>query len=204
MILEYGKIRGLPGVVCVLKEDGRVGKVGEAGRASGTGRIVAVLPFLCEKLEAVMPSYAKDHVQKVMGIKLEKIVKTDMNYLAQHLKGEKSIEFSEISQDHFSAFQKAVYKKLLSTRPGTVLTYGQLAQSSGHKNAARAVGTTMRKNPMPILIPCHRVSGAAGKESFSIPCMKKRPDKCSTRGVSKTGNCSERIKSMLRKFEVNG
>ena len=40
---------------------------------------------------------------------------------------------------------------------GEVVTYGELAKISGHEGAARAVGTAMNVNPLPIIIPCHRV-----------------------------------------------
>ncbi len=68
-------------------------------------------------------------------------------------------------------FQKDVYKTLISTSYGSVISYGELAKRSGHEHAARAVGRAMNKNPLAILIPCHRVLPAdrtLGKFGASI------------------------------------
>jgi methylated-DNA-[protein]-cysteine S-methyltransferase len=43
-----------------------------------------------------------------------------------------------------------------------VTTYGALARAAGRPRAARAVGTVMNRNPIPIVLPCHRVIGASG------------------------------------------
>ena len=46
---------------------------------------------------------------------------------------------------------------------GEVVTYGELAARAERPRAARAVGTVMNRNPLPIVLPCHRVIGANGK-----------------------------------------
>ena len=46
---------------------------------------------------------------------------------------------------------------------GSTVTYGELAKLAGSPKGARAVGMANNKNPMPIIIPCHRVMGASGK-----------------------------------------
>ncbi len=60
---------------------------------------------------------------------------------------------------HFPAtdFQKSVWDSLMDVPFGEVVTYGELALLAGHRGAARAVGTAMNVNPLPIIIPCHRV-----------------------------------------------
>jgi methylated-DNA-[protein]-cysteine S-methyltransferase len=45
---------------------------------------------------------------------------------------------------------------------GQVTTYGTLAARAGNPKAARAVGTIMNRNPIPIVLPCHRVVGSTG------------------------------------------
>ena len=57
-------------------------------------------------------------------------------------------------------FQKRVWRTLLEIPYGETRTYGQLAARLGNPGAARAVGGANNKNPLPILIPCHRVIGA--------------------------------------------
>ncbi len=56
-----------------------------------------------------------------------------------------------------SAFQERVLRRLMHTRFGETLTYGGLATAVGQPGAARAVGRVMATNPLPIVIPCHRV-----------------------------------------------
>ena len=46
---------------------------------------------------------------------------------------------------------------------GEVVTYGQLADKVGHPKASRAVGSAMATNPVPIVVPCHRVLQSGGK-----------------------------------------
>jgi len=69
-------------------------------------------------------------------------------------------------------FQRKVYAALRKVPAGTTVTYGELARRAGFSGAARAVGSAMRKNRLPIVIPCHRVirgSGALGQYSAGVP-----------------------------------
>lgn len=59
-------------------------------------------------------------------------------------------------------FQKGVWQQCLQIPYGQTLTYGQLAQQMGCPAAARAVGSALGRNPLLIMIPCHRVLPAAG------------------------------------------
>jgi methylated-DNA-[protein]-cysteine S-methyltransferase len=59
-------------------------------------------------------------------------------------------------------FQRQVWKTLRTIPPGTTVTYGQLAARLRRPNAVRAVGTANGANPIPIVVPCHRVIGADG------------------------------------------
>jgi methylated-DNA-[protein]-cysteine S-methyltransferase len=53
---------------------------------------------------------------------------------------------------------------------GQTITYGQLAEKSGRPNASRAVGSVLAKNPLPLIIPCHRIIRSDGKlGGFSSP-----------------------------------
>lgn len=47
--------------------------------------------------------------------------------------------------------------------PGQTVSYGELAEMAGHPGAARAVGTAMARNPVPVVVPCHRVLAAGGR-----------------------------------------
>lgn len=59
-------------------------------------------------------------------------------------------------------FQKSVWDELLAIPFGGTTTYGTLARKLGDKNASRAVGTAVGRNPISIIVPCHRVLGAGG------------------------------------------
>ncbi len=90
-----------------------------------------------------------------------KVKKTTVSALKDYFKGnfKKIRHFSPDLSTH-TPFEKNVIKSLLKVPPGKVITYGELAKKAGYPNAARAVGSVMRKNPLPILIPCHRVLAA--------------------------------------------
>lgn len=59
-------------------------------------------------------------------------------------------------------FQRRVWQELATVPFGATLSYGELARRIDNPNAARAVGMANAKNPIPIVIPCHRVIGANG------------------------------------------
>jgi methylated-DNA-[protein]-cysteine S-methyltransferase len=59
-------------------------------------------------------------------------------------------------------FQQAVWNALLAIPCGATRRYGQLSQSIGHPAAARAVGAAVGRNPISVIVPCHRVLGADG------------------------------------------
>jgi len=61
-----------------------------------------------------------------------------------------------------NAFQHAVWQALTEIRYGETTSYGKVAASIGHPDGARAVGTANGQNPIPIIVPCHRVIGADG------------------------------------------
>src|SRR5437879_867385 len=60
-------------------------------------------------------------------------------------------------------FERAVLLKALEIPRGEIRTYGWIAAEIGHPAAVRAVGTALRKNPVPVLIPCHRVVRSDGE-----------------------------------------
>jgi methylated-DNA-[protein]-cysteine S-methyltransferase len=61
-----------------------------------------------------------------------------------------------------TAFQRAVWSELARVPYGRTISYGELADRVGRAGASRAVGGANNKNPLPIVVPCHRVIGADG------------------------------------------
>lgn len=64
---------------------------------------------------------------------------------------------------HSLGFQRRVLGELAKVRFGHTLSYGELASRVGKPGAARAVGGVMAKNPIPLVVPCHRVLAAGNK-----------------------------------------
>jgi methylated-DNA-[protein]-cysteine S-methyltransferase len=67
-----------------------------------------------------------------------------------------------IDWNGLSGFRRAVMEEALRIPRGETRTYGWLAERVGRPRAARAVGRVMATNPLPIVVPCHRVIGSDG------------------------------------------
>ena len=90
------------------------------------------------------------------------------------------VDFSDVpvAIDHLSTFQRRVVKACRAIPAGQRRSYGELAAKAGSPGAARAVGSVMANNRVPLVVPCHRVVTSGGKlGGFSAPqglAMKKR------------------------------
>ncbi|MBN9597550.1 MAG: methylated-DNA--[protein]-cysteine S-methyltransferase [Afipia sp.] len=73
------------------------------------------------------------------------------------------LSFIALDTDHLPAFNRSVYDIARTIAPGETLTYGDIATRLGDKLLSRAVGKALGENPLPIVIPCHRVLAANGK-----------------------------------------
>jgi methylated-DNA-[protein]-cysteine S-methyltransferase len=69
----------------------------------------------------------------------------------------------DLDLDGIGPFEQAVYNVTRTIPPGQTLTYGEVARRIGNPGAAQAVGRALGANPLPIVIPCHRVLGADGR-----------------------------------------
>jgi methylated-DNA-[protein]-cysteine S-methyltransferase len=75
-----------------------------------------------------------------------------------------------LDEDGIEAFDRRVYAVARSILPGEVLTYGEVARRVGTEASARAVGQSLGRNRMPIVVPCHRVVAAGtALGGFSAP-----------------------------------
>ena len=81
-----------------------------------------------------------------------------------HLRGDVQ-DFLDIAVDLDGAapFARQVYEAVRKIPPGRTRTYGELAADMNRPTASRAVGQALGRNPIPLLIPCHRVLGHSGK-----------------------------------------
>ncbi len=71
--------------------------------------------------------------------------------------------FSIALAPHGTAFQRAIWDQLNALEWGEVTTYGELGLGTGRATAGRAVGGAIGANPIPVIIPCHRVLGSDGR-----------------------------------------
>lgn len=81
-------------------------------------------------------------------------------------------EFAAVPLDFagIAAFPRRLYEEMRKLRWGETLTYGELAARAGAPGAAQAVGRAMGANPLPVIVPCHRVLASRGKlGGFSAP-----------------------------------
>lgn len=81
-------------------------------------------------------------------------------------------DFADLPLDEggVGAFERAVYRACRAIPAGQTSTYGAIAAALGAPGQARAVGQALGRNPWPIVIPCHRVTGAGGwMGGFSAP-----------------------------------
>ena len=82
--------------------------------------------------------------------------------LGEYFAGKRK-EFSIPLDMRGTPFQKTVWEALLAIPFGETRSYGQLANQLGNPNATRAVGAANGRNPLSIIVPCHRVIGSSGK-----------------------------------------
>ncbi len=106
-------------------------------------------------------------LRKAPGAKEQKprgAAKRAIDAMREHLRGQLTplldVPFDDAG---LPVFHRRVYDALRRVRPGETVGYGELAALAGSPGAARAVGQAVGKNPVPIVVPCHRVLAAGGK-----------------------------------------
>jgi methylated-DNA-[protein]-cysteine S-methyltransferase len=98
-------------------------------------------------------------------------VQTAIEGIQALLRGEPA-DLTDVPLDLAGArpFDRRAYEAARAIRPGSTRTYGQLAAELGEPGEAREVGAAMARNPVPLIVPCHRVVGADGRlGGFSAP-----------------------------------
>ncbi len=95
--------------------------------------------------------------------------------LYEYFRGKRSQFDLLVEPDTSSAFDRTVWSSLRDVVAGRTVTYGELARRAGYPGSARAVGGAMARNPIPIIIPCHRVVGVGGAiTGFGLGLWRKR------------------------------
>lgn len=91
-----------------------------------------------------------------------RVLATTCRQLAEYFAGRRTA-FDVPLAPEGTAFQLRVWAELRRIPYGQTISYGELARRVGQPRAARAVGAANGANPIPIIVPCHRVIGASGK-----------------------------------------
>lgn len=102
------------------------------------------------------------HLSKSVECYTDEFLNKVESQIQEYFQGKRttfSVELNPVGTD----FQKRVWKALEGIPFGTTKSYGEIACEIGSPKASRAVGVANSKNPLSIVIPCHRVIGANGK-----------------------------------------
>ena len=82
--------------------------------------------------------------------------------LAEYFSGQRRLFDVPLDLSGGTAFQQAVWQALLKIQPSQTSSYGSISKTIGNAAAVRAVGAAVGRNPISIIVPCHRVLGADG------------------------------------------
>lgn len=106
--------------------------------------------------------YVKKDIQENTEGKETKLLKEAIKQLNEYFEGKRSSFNLQLAPEG-TEFQKKVWNALREIPFGETKSYGEIARLIGNEKASRAVGMANNKNPIMIVIPCHRVIGANGK-----------------------------------------
>lgn len=131
------------------------GFIGIAGSSQGICRTTLPVDSLQDALQIVNPENVFNEGNTAIFTGLIADIK-------KYFRGEPVdfsvlMDFSEVSE-----FQRAVYQAAVTIPYGETRSYSWIAGKIGNPQAARAVGQALGRNPLPILVPCHRVLQASG------------------------------------------
>ena len=109
-----------------------------------------------ERLEKLFPN--RERIESIEATREARV------QLQEYFSGDRTnfsvpLDFSLVK----STFQNEVLTALCEVKYGTLMTYGQLADKINNRGAVRAVGGALGANPIPIIVPCHRIVAGGGK-----------------------------------------
>jgi len=148
---------------CVF--DTPMGSCGIAWSGGADSREMSVARFqlpeaTVKATEARIARFSGAHVQSAPPPSIVKIIER----VRKHLRGEaQDLRDVPVDLDSVGAFERMVYRAAREIPVGETRTYGQLAKAVGRPNAARAVGNALKKNPIALIVPCHRIQAAGGR-----------------------------------------
>ncbi|MFQ5942289.1 MAG: methylated-DNA--[protein]-cysteine S-methyltransferase [Anaerolineales bacterium] len=120
---------------------------------------VVGIEFGTDEAEFVRELEARHGVTAIRS--MERVSET-MSQILQYLSGDRRSFELDIDLRDSTEFQRKVLEAAVAVPPGYVATYGEIAFRIGKPQSSRAVGQALARNPIPIIVPCHRVVAADG------------------------------------------
>jgi methylated-DNA-[protein]-cysteine S-methyltransferase len=135
--------------------------------ANEAGLLAHQLPFGAASAAAALEMVAQIHPLARGG---NQLTIAGALLLTRYFAGEQVAFDLPLELEGFTRFQREVYRVVAEIPYGKALSYAEVAAACGCPKGARAIGGAMARNPLPILIPCHRVVGASGvMTGFTAP-----------------------------------
>lgn len=117
--------------------------------------------MIVQQEEAVKEILFEEKITDAVPLRSTELLLCAQRQLNEYFSGSRKV-FSLPLALTGTPFQRKVWQQLTQIPYGEVRSYGQIAQAVGNPKACRAVGAANHCNPIPILVPCHRVVGANG------------------------------------------
>jgi methylated-DNA-[protein]-cysteine S-methyltransferase len=128
--------------------------------AGDKGVVEVFLPFSGESADALTKGI---RLLYPFAVNESRLSREAASSLQKYFTGERVTFDLTIDRGCFTPFQDEVYRAVSRIPYGSVKSYCEIAAEIGRPNSARGVGSAMARNPLPIIIPCHRVVGSSGK-----------------------------------------
>jgi O-6-methylguanine DNA methyltransferase len=152
------KVAG-PGLIVTASIPTPIGRIHVASTSTGVARIELPDPNAGLRMNVWLALHFPE-----LSIRpgVTPILKRAISQLAAYFTAART-EFSFPFDMRGTAFQMAVWQRVLKIPFGETSTYSEIAAATGNPRAVCAVGTAQAANPLPIVVPCHRVIGADGR-----------------------------------------
>ena len=148
----------MPGMIAYTIVKTKWGYFGLAGTQAGLLRTCLPTPRASRVKSLLLESYPSARHEKYLLSALQEQIRS--YFQGGYVDFHKEIP---ILLEGLSPFARSVLAACRNVRYGQTISYGTLAAMAGSPKAARAIGGVMARNPMPLIIPCHRVIRADGK-----------------------------------------
>lgn len=106
--------------------------------------------------------------------------------LSEYFEGERAVFTVRLAAEG-TPFQKAIWNEIAKVRFGETITYAELARRAGFPNCARAAGAATGRNPIGVIVPCHRILGTNGALTGYAGGLSKKKALLALEGVAWAG-----------------